>query len=380
MNNLQKIFAGVQPVDHRSSKNPKKHKIHINGEYFSSTSIYKILEHIKFIIENNLDYFHLKIIINTKFIADEATLITFEMLLYYLLKNNICNITYTFIVDKNLLGYEHFRTSNLYKYNTKIINSKEFIQLFEKETYINQNHFRKICINNEENKKGVFLSILFSDINTFLSAYNIEESYIEDLSETITEIVGNSLEHSDGDCILDIKVAIDKVNNYKNINVTTITVCDTLLSTNVKEYIENTNKESYSPRNEIVLQAYEKHKNFFSDKYDIDAFSTISAFQKYVTTRKNVTQSGGTGLTTLIKQLKARAKNDYCYVLSGNDIIYFKEPFLDLTEDGLIGFNKYNNYMSDRPSEEIVFKGKNRFNGTIYNLSFILDERKNEDE
>lgn len=376
MNNVNKIFNKVSPIDHRSSKNSKKHKIYINGHIFCSTSITKLLEHIKYIVENKLKFFHLRITINTKYIADEATLITFEILLYYLIKNHICDVTYTFIIDRGSLGYEHFRTSNLYRYNTKKVNNEEFMCLFEKETYIYQNHFRKMCINNDKNKRGVFLSVLISEISTFLFAYDIEESYAEGLSETITEIVGNSLEHSDGDCLLDIKIAINRAGNYKNINVTTITISDTLLSSNIREYIENNNKDSYSPRNEIVLQAYENHRKFFSETYDIDSFSMISAFQKYVTTRKNAKMSGGTGLTTLIKQLKNKAKKDYCYVLSGNDILYFKEPFLDLTEDGLIGFNENNDYISSIPKNDIIYKIENSFNGTIYNLSFILDERK----
>lgn len=380
MKNIENIFSQIDAVDHRTVKNPLKHKIRISGELFCSTSIFILLEHAKYIMQNNLRNFELKIVINTKYIADEATLIVFEILLYYLIKNSICDITYTFIVDKTLLGYENFRTSNLFQYNTRKINNNNFVKTFEKETQICRNHFRKLCVNNEENKAGIFLSILLSDITTFLSAYNIEKEYAEDLSEVITEIVGNSLEHSDGDCLLDIKIVVDNVHKYKNINVTTITISDILIGSNIKQYIGDTNRSSYSPRNEIVLTAYDNHRSQFSENYDINTFSTISAFQKYVTTRKNSIGSGGTGLTTLIKQLKNKAREDYCYVLSGDDVIYFKEPFLDLTEEGLIGFNNDNDYLSKIPSPEIVSKNLNRFNGTIYNLSFILDERNEENE
>lgn len=380
MINIEKIFEGISPVDHRTSKKQNKHKIEINGNFFCSNSIFILLEHIKYIIDNKIKNFHFKIVINTKYIADEATLIVFEMLLYYLMKNNICDITYTFIVDMKVLGYTQFKMSNLFRYNTRKINREEYIKLFETEKYIYKNHFRKVCFNNTENKNGKFLSILISDINTFLSAYNIEDEYAENLSEVITEIVGNSLEHSDGDCILDVKILVDDVNNFKNVNVTTITISDILLGSNLRKYIENNNKELYSPRNEIVMRAYENHKKLFAETYDINTFSAISAFQKYVTTRENAKMSGGTGLTTLIKELKNKAKRDYCYVLSGNDVIYFKEPFLDLTEDGLIGFNKDNNYISNIPSQEVTYKSKNKFNGTIYNLSFILEERKEKNE
>ncbi len=380
MLNIEKIFEEVKPVDHRRINSKKKHKISISGNIFCSDSIFLLLEHIQFIRFNNLKNFHLKILINTKYIADESTLIVFEIIIYYLLKNNICDVTYTFVVDKNLLGYGSLIMSNLFPYNTKLVNREKFINIIEQETHIFKNHFRKICYNNEENREGIFLSKLITDITTFLSAYNIEESYCEELAEIVTEIVGNSLEHSRDDCLLDLKIVVDKINKYKNVSVTTISIGDTFIGSNIKDYIYDSENVIYSPRNKIVLEALENHKNYFDEYYNIDTFSMVSAFQKYVTTRKHTINSGGTGLTTLIKQLKSRARADYCYVLSGKDIILFREPYLDLTSEGLIGFNKENNYLQNIPSKEIVMVNTRKFNGTIYNLSFILDERNEDDE
>jgi len=61
-------------------------------------------------------------------------------------------------------------------------------------------------------------------------------------------------------------------------------------------------KSEYSDKNRIVLEALKNHEKFFNKEYNIDNFCVISAFQKYVTTRKN-TKNCGTGLTTLIKAL-----------------------------------------------------------------------------
>lgn len=370
MKNLENIFKNIEPKDHRSNHN--KNKLKFSGEYFDLDSIDIILEHIRFILDTDMKNFHLKFVINTKYLADETTLILFEMIIYYLLKKDICQITYTISFKTTSLGYHQFKRSNLFKHNTKKVNRVNFIKQFEKKFYIDQYHFRKLCINNEDNRKGKFLSILFSEITSFLTSNNVDEDYANSLSETITEIVGNSLEHSDGDCLLDIKVVYDSVNKFKNINVTTISITDILLGSNIKKYLDDSSNSIYSPRNKIVLEAYNNHRQYFSPQYDIDSFGTISVFQKYVTTRKDSLNTGGTGLTTLIKELKSKAELDYCYVISGNDTLYFKEQFLDLTDDGLIGFNENNNYIKEIPSLKVLTKNKNIFSGTIYNLSFIL--------
>lgn len=153
-----------------------------------------------------------------------------------------------------------------------------------------------------------------------------------------------------------------------------------MINTEINKYIESTDKSKYSEKNEIILSALQNHKKHFSNNYDIESFATISAFQKYVTTRYKSKNSGGTGLTTLIKQLHEKASSDYCYVLSGNNIIKFVDGYLDLTETGLIGFNKSNDYLNTIPSPDIVYKTGKKFNGVIYNLCFILYEKENNNE
>ena len=378
--NIEDLLNNVNAIDHRTSKNKNKHKIYFSGESLSSEHIFKLLEHTKYIVNNNLKDFDLNIVINTPVISDEAVLILLEIITYYLLKNNLCNITYTFIVNVKLLGYGMLKENILFQYNTKKINRSNYIEKFEKGFELNFNHYRRICKNTNENREGIFLSQLLSEISTFLLPFDIEIEYADQLSEVIVEIIDNALNHSRSDCLLDIKVLHDEINKYTCLNVTTVSIGNILLSSKIKDYINNENKSKYSNKNMIVMKALNYHKTQFTEEYDLDSFALISAFQKYVTTRENSKNSGGTGLTTLIKQLREKSTKDYCYVLSGNDIIRFEDGYLDLTKDGLIGFNDNNDYINSIPSHRIVYKNEKKLNGVIYNLSFILNEREKNNE
>lgn len=380
MLNIDYLLNNIEAIDHRTTHNKHKHKIYLSGDMLCSTHIFMLLEHIKFIEINNIKNINISVIINTRAFSDEAVLIMLEIITYYIMKNNIGDLTYTFIVSNKYLGYEMFKNNMLFSYNTKRINSTAYVSAFEKKCIISSNHYRRIATNNEENRNGPYLSILIGDISTFLKYYNVDKNYVNDLSEAIVEIVDNALNHSTSDCLLDIKVLDYRPSSYMCLNVTVISIGDILINTEINKYIESTDKSKYSEKNEIILTALQNHKKHFSSNYDIESFATVSAFQKYVTTRYKSKNSGGTGLTTLIKQLHEKASSDYCYVLSGNNIIKFVEGYLDLTETGLIGFNKSNDYINSIPSPEIVCKIEKKFNGVIYNLCFILDEKENNNE
>lgn len=375
MRNIQNLFDEIEPFNHKSSGNYLKQKIRIKDRQFSSKSIFKILEHIKWMKINNLKNCKLKIVVESLIISDEATLMVFETIIYYVIKYEKIKISYMFNVNKNLIGYEMFKLSNLSIFNNLPIREEKYTKLYEVKFYLYQNHFRKLCENNPGNLDNNYLSITMSEISTFLYSFSIDDNYISDLSEVITEIVGNTIEHSDSDCLLDIKILENKKGRYKFLNVTTLSLGNIFIGTKLKDYINNPDKSGYNTSNEIVIEAYNKHKDKFNGEYDIDSFSTISAFQKYVTTRSNSEGTGGSGLTTLIKALIEKSDGNYCYMLSGKDIIFFADPYLELTIDGLIGFNNQNDYINEIPDVKAVTKSKYRFNATIYNLAFFLKER-----
>lgn len=375
MEKIDKIFKNVKSINHSANSGSGKNILRIKEKKFSIESIYKMLEHLNWIIEKKLTNLKFKVIIESEFIDDEATLMLFEAIVYYVFKEYHINISYRFEIRVNVLGYELFKNSLLYKYNNKNINKENYIKEYEKNVTIENTHYRKRCINSPENAKGKFLSVTMGDILCFLRNLNIDENYCEDLSEVITEIIGNALEHSNGDCLLNINVVKNDAKKYKYIDVALLDIDEINFGTGIKKYIEDFENEGYSEKNKIVLDAYNTHKSYFNEMYDIEAFSIISAFQKYVTTRKNSLNSGGTGLTRLIKALIDKSDAHYCYALSGNTMVRFVKSCLNLTEDGLIGFNEENNYLGNIPRKDVVLKMEYNINANIYNLQFILKEK-----
>ena len=325
---IEKIFEKVEPRNH-SINGYINNKIRIKDNNFSIKSIYKMVEHFKW-MRKNMNICETKIIIDSDFIADQAILTLMESIIFFVI--------------------------NEWKYNNKKIVIEEYNREYNKKITINGDHFRKICENIEENRKGEFISVTMDEVDIFLKCFELDNEYRNELAEVIAEIVDNALKHSNGDCIL-------------NLN-------DIFIGKEIVEYIRKEDKSEYSEKNKIVLEAYENHKNFFGDNYNINSFAMISAFQKYVTTRKMSKNTGGTGLTTLINALIEKSTHNFCYAISGNTNLIFKNEFLTLNENGLIGFNETNNYIEMAPNEKVVSINKYDMNVNIYNLQFILKENK----
>lgn len=374
MDQIDKLFKNVKSTNHSGNSGSGKNILRIKDKNFSINSVYKIIEHMNWVIEKNLTNLKFKVIIESEFINDEPTLMLFEAIIYHMINKYNLNLSYRFEIRMNLISYELFKNSLLYKYNNKNIDRETYTKEYEKNVTIDNTHYRKRCINSIENKKGKFLSITMGDIETFLKNLNINKDYAEDIAEVISEIIGNALEHSNGDCLLNINVLKNEEKKYKYIDIALLDIDEINYGTGIKEYIDSHNINEYNEKNKIVLEAYQKHKEHFDSRYDLEAFSIISAFQKYVTTRKESLYTGGTGLTKLIRALIDKSDAHYCYAISGKTMLKFIRKYLVLTDEGLIGFNESNNYKENIPSEEAVIKTKYNINANIYNLQFIFKE------
>lgn len=378
MKNIEYIFDTLEPVNHKNNRDFGKDKLILNSNTFSSRSIYKIIEHLKWMIVSGSNR---KIIIkiNCRNIGDDATLIMLETVIYYVIKNYNFDIQYEFIPftsRKDSTEAKMYAMNGLAEFDSKKINKKLFIEKYEKNLFIELNHFRKICINTEENRRNNYLSFIYSDICYFLKNKYIDKEYYDTLGEAIVEIINNCFEHSDGDLLLDIKI-IEGQGNIKLLNVTTICFTKKRIGEALKNYLLNEEK-GYNNSNEIVKKAYTTHNRCFDRNYNIDNFLMVSCFQKSVTSRKNTEGSGGTGLTILVETLINSSIADYCYVLSGRNVIFLKKPYLSLSDEGLIGFNLENDYISIKPDAKIVASTPKELNCTIHNLSFILKGGSNE--
>lgn len=374
---IEKMFEKISSTNYSIGSSYVNNKIRIKDKCFSIKSIYKIAEHFKWMKEN-MTTCNTKIIIDSDYIADQAILTLMESIIYFVINKWKFKITYRFSIKENVLGYQIFKQSILFKYNNKKIIIEEYNREYNKRITIKGDHFRKVCENIEENRKGEFISVTMDEIDIFLKCFEFDDEYRNELAEVIVEIVDNALKHSNGDCILNLNVLKNNYQNYKYVDVTAVVIDDIFIGKEIVEYIRKDDKSEYSEKNKIVLEAYENHKKFFGDNYNINSFAMISAFQKYVTTRKMSKNTGGTGLTTLINALIEKSTHNFCYAISGNTNLIFKKEFLNLNENGLIGFNEDNNYIEMIPNEKVVSINKYDMNVNIYNLQFILKEDKNE--
>lgn len=369
----EKIFEKIASKNHSIDSEYVDNKIRIKDRKFSIKSIYKIAEHLKWIKENKTTN-EVKIIIDSEYIVDQAIITLFEVLIYFVLNEWNLKIIYRFSVKENLLGYEIYKKNLLFKYNNKKINIDEYNSEFNKELSFTVDHFRKVCRNTEENKKNDFISVTMEEVGIFLKCFEIDNEYRSELAEVIAEVVDNALKHSNGDCILNINVLKNAYKKYKYVDVAILVVDDTFVGKNIIEYIKDEDKSEYSERNKIVIDAYNNHKVKFNENYGINQFAMISAFQKYVTTRKDIKNSGGTGLTTLIEALIDKSNENFCYAISGPTNLLFKREFLTLNDEGLVGFNLNNDYIYEIPDRKVVSINTYDMNVNIYNLQFILKE------
>lgn len=373
MMQIYKIFEKVEPRNHSIASSYYNNKVRIKDKKFSIKSIYKLVEHFKW-MQANMTTPETKIIVDSEYFADQAIITLLESIIFFVINEWKFSVIYRFSFRENVLGYQLFRRSLLYKYNNKRIVIEDYNNAYNKEITIEGNHFRKLCRNIEENKKNEFISVTMDEIDIFLKCFEFDDEYRNELAEVIVEIVDNAFKHSNGDCILCLNVLENNYQNYMYVDVAVVVIDDIFIGKEIVEYIKSEDRSEYSDRNQIVLEAYENQKNFFGEKYGMNSFAMISAFQKYVTTRKMAKNTSGTGLTTLIKALIEKSTHNFCYAISGDTNLIFKKEFLTLNDDGLIGFNENNDYIKEIPNEGVVNINQYDMNVNIYNLQFILKE------
>ena len=63
MEQIEKIFKNVKSINHSANSSQGKNILRIKDKYFSIKSIYKIIEHINWIIEKRLTNLKLKILL-----------------------------------------------------------------------------------------------------------------------------------------------------------------------------------------------------------------------------------------------------------------------------------------------------------------------------
>lgn len=366
-------------------------KIIIKDASFGSVAVNALAEKIKYIIYNNIKA-EVKINIRSRTIADLATIVVFEYMVYYLLKSTECKVCITLMPD-NLMYAKNFLTNsityNFIKDNRNFkIKRKNFIKDFESEVpMINFHRYRKLLKNN--NIKNETINKTSSDVYSFLKSILFDEEYIEDCVEAIGELCSNALEHTEYDCILTIEcgIGLNKKNEERNIlSIVVSNVSENLFFYKLRDF----HKNGYKNFN-VINQALVNHRLFFGKplelsqdidkiKYDEEYFYIVSAFQNGVSTRMNQEGTGGTGLLKLVYNILGKTENSFCYILTGNKVLFFIENLMNPVEDKFVGFNKNNDYLNSIPDAESLGTSAMTFGGTIFSLNLITDTEVEKNE
>lgn len=367
MNNTEILYKDIKKCESRMRADGNKAIIKVKEYIISGKSINQILGNIIHIKESYPRVKKITIKFKNLNFYDDAVLNVLECILYDLLKSGFRTINLDFEnKNPNPIAKQLYEQSLIYN-NDKITSS--FLTKFEKKKDIGLSYYRAI-VKNDGKKEDI--SNIYTDIPVFLNTHVRNEEILDKVAEVVAEVVGNARDHSNGDCLLNLKV-FDVVSlkhqKFKLLSVVALNISDIKIYTKLKEQIENNN---FVGNNKIVDNALEYHKKHFDSKYVLDVFAFLSTFQKSVTTRDNSEGSGGTGLTTLINFLIEQAYDEYCYVNSGYYSFMFKKDCLKINDDGTIGFNDKNDYYTSIPSEKLWNVNTINFNGTIYNLDLLL--------
>lgn len=215
---------------------------------------------------------------------------------------------------------------------------------------------------------------MMDDIAYFQNPYSIETEYREAISEVIVELIGNASEHGEANCLVDFDIApsysrADSEKEFFGLNLAIVNFSHQLLGTALKNKLKQ--PEIQGTRYNAVRKAYKYHSQFFNLNYTEEDFFNLTAFQHKISGRKD-SMTGGTGLTKLIKSLETRSEAHMCYVQSGERMIVFRPEYLTYNNDGWLGFNESNNYISDAPQNSLFSSNCYTLPGTAFNLNFVM--------
>lgn len=354
-----------------------------NSKQVSSTEIKQILTDLKHILSARFVLGKYKTIyfnFDSFNPNDKLVYILIESVIYSLITEYDYNAELRLNLFEGNINTQGFVHTALGKMAQGLLSKKQFIE--EYRFSIDKYHYRRIVYADSD---MLSTSNMLSEIKTFLFRFSLPEDFKSKFAKTVTELVDNAYEHGKADCIVDIDVtepdyknknSENEEINFWGINVVVLNFSETCLGDEVRDKIKNHYYKD-SERYNCVEIAYNFHRKKFSNKtYTEDDFFNITAFQEKISGRANETNSGGTGLAELIKNLQEYAYEDYCYAMTGNKGIFFRKEFLYFDKNKWIGFNNENDYFSNIPSKEVILRSSAYLPGTGYNFMFVFKENK----
>ncbi|GEM_PF-461535 len=323
--------------------------------------------------------FAVKIIFPEVEFIDKLTYVFFECICYYLIEEKrhpvyigmrcADRIQTRGIKSSPLLLLQTGRKEDNYKYISKFA--------FDLYGY----HYRRI-IKGIGKERTNFLGQYGQEIDSFLKPFGISEGCRDKVVLVCTELAGNSIEHALAECLIDIDVApgYKKVledgnyddNFYYGINIAIVNFSDILLGDGIEKNILSVSNPIPTQRYLKVAETFQKHQLLFDEQYTRVDFCNVTAFQNKISGRREIDETGGTGLPNLIKSLQEMSDTYRCYVISGDRCINFFKDTMGYSKDGWIGFNDSNDYFSDKPNADICSECLIYMPGTAYNLNFVI--------
>ncbi|MGN0618469.1 MAG: hypothetical protein ACI4J7_05560 [Ruminiclostridium sp.] len=368
--------------DNSTNNKYKKHiKLITKGKYkywqyinnyhnFSGDSIRTLIGCLNHIIA--CDKFHLPIEIKLNSITfnDKLVFIILECICYYMINYAHRLIHISFDYKKSIwTDGISFSSINFLNKDYRIFNNRFYRDNQAK-------HFREII--DYGSYKTYSLSTISNKIYKFLLGLELETDTIDNLCESIIEIAGNSIEHGHSDCLIDIDVTegdyrkIDDTEDlfYYGINVVVLNFSNTPFYRKIKNKLSVA--QEFNDRYIRVKEAKNNHSNYFSDEYTEEDFYTVASFQHKISGSIDKANSGGVGLTQLIKSLEEKSSGHLCYMLSQKRALYFQKEFLQYDSDQYIWFNKENDFYAHIPDKTTFADSNTFFPGTAYNLNFAI--------
>ena len=302
--------------------------------------------------------------------ADKLTITVFECIMHSLI--NDCRYTVALYGSvRTTITTESINKSPLkYLWANRQYSIDEFLSSFAKDLKLD--HYRTIILENAAEDST--LSKVMGDVRSVLSHRSIDIEYCDMLAEVLVELIGNATEHNATPCLIDVDITQvyakrDSPGQYVGVNTSIASFTDVVFEEQLQAKLEG--EEKYTERYETVRRAYANHSKLFDENYSPNDFFRIAAFQDRVSGRHDKSNTGGTGLTRLLKSLEELADSDICYLVSGRRALRFNKSLLDYDSDGWIGFNEERDFMNHPPNTNIFRDCPFFFPGTGYNLTFI---------
>ena len=381
MKNINLIYKNISPVKVPINKKP----IIIKSikEEFNSKTLLNIAGKFKFLYTYKFADWEIVINLGNVEFADKITYLMFDALLYDLFKNTRFIIRVVMSIDTKHIHQIGFKGTALYRSTNNesgLVNKKDFIEAYEKPFYLDKTVYRRIVTHEKLQNSNEWPSKIYTEVASILKEYTTEDEWTDGISEVVSELLCNVSSHTDGDCLIDIDISNTVELNkscedkkHLSVNIAVINFSENKLYDLIKSNLKENKYESDDFLYNRIYKAYEVHKKFFDDSYNEEDFFLVTAFQNHVSSRAYKSGMGGTGLTTLIEKIIGKAKDDYSYVLSGDNIIFFRSEYLTLSEDKFVGFNEQNDYFNFIPSKKIINKSNLYIPGSIYQLLLIRE-------